>query len=62
MAVNLWDAEPLPGTLCRIPHRIACPQLQPEDHWPWVTALRRYNDQRTQRMFDLPDEDLPDAG
>ncbi|MER6654976.1 DUF6083 domain-containing protein [Streptomyces sp. NPDC000971] len=61
-AMNLWDAEPLPGAMCRIPHRIACPCLEPEDHWPWVTALRHHNGQRTQRLFDLPGEDLPDTG
>ncbi|MFE9822968.1 DUF6083 domain-containing protein [Streptomyces sp. NPDC005791] len=61
-ALNLWDAEPLPGTVCRIPHRIACPRLEAEDHWPWVTALRGHNSRRSQRLFDLPDEGLPDAG
>ncbi|MFH8758932.1 DUF6083 domain-containing protein [Streptomyces atroolivaceus] len=61
-ALNLWDAEPLPGAACRIPHRIACPRLEPEDHWPWVTALRQHNRQRSQRLFDLPEEGLPDTG
>ncbi|MFI8006002.1 DUF6083 domain-containing protein [Streptomyces sp. NPDC086010] len=61
-AVNLWDAEPLPGATCRIPHRIACPRLEPEDHWPWVTALRRHNLERTHRLFELPEEGLPDTG
>lgn len=61
-ALNLWDAEPLPGTLCRVPHRIACPALRPEDHWPWMTALRHHNGQRAQRLFSLPEEDLPNTG
>lgn len=58
-AMNLWDAEPLPGTRCRIPHRIACPRLVPEDLWPWVSALRVHNDRRSERLFDLPDEGFP---
>ncbi|MDT0427008.1 DUF6083 domain-containing protein [Streptomyces salyersiae] len=62
VATNLWDAEPLPGTVCRIPHRAVCPRLLPEDHWPWMTALRDHNDLRTRRLFDLPEEGLPDAG
>lgn len=61
-AMNLWDAEPLPGARCRIPHRIACPYLVPEDDWPWVTVLRRHNWERAQRLFDLPEEGLPDTG
>ncbi|MFC9243806.1 DUF6083 domain-containing protein [Streptomyces sp. NPDC057136] len=61
-AMNLWDAEPLPGTLCRIPHRIACPCLPSEDHWRWVSALRQYNGQRAQRLFNLPDEGFTDTG
>ncbi|WP_371611947.1 DUF6083 domain-containing protein [Streptomyces clavifer] len=61
IAMNLWDAEPLTGTLCCIPHSIVCPQLLPQDLWPWVTALRHHNKQRRQRLFDLPHEDLPDT-
>ncbi|MET7444023.1 DUF6083 domain-containing protein [Streptomyces sp. NBC_01685] len=61
-ALNLWDAEPLPGARCRIPHRVACPYLAREDHWPWMTALREHNRRRMQRLFELPDEGLPDAG
>ncbi|MFJ9055657.1 MULTISPECIES: DUF6083 domain-containing protein [unclassified Streptomyces] len=61
-AMNLWDAEPLPGTRCRIPHRVVCPRLVPEDHWPWATALRQHNGVRAQRLFDLPEEGLPDTG
>ncbi|MEU8710408.1 DUF6083 domain-containing protein [Streptomyces sp. NPDC048565] len=61
-AMNLWDAEPLPGAVCRIPHRIACSALELEDLWPWLTALRQHNHMRTQRLFELPDEGLPDAG
>ncbi|MET9804942.1 DUF6083 domain-containing protein [Streptomyces halstedii] len=62
LATELGDAEPLPGTVCRIPHRVACPGLLPGDHWPWLTALRLHNDRRTRRLFDLPDEGLPDTG
>ncbi|MEL5955680.1 hypothetical protein AADR41_13045 [Streptomyces sp. CLV115] len=29
--MNLWDAEPLPGTRCRIAHRMVCPYLPRED-------------------------------
>ncbi|MFE7357934.1 DUF6083 domain-containing protein [Streptomyces sp. NPDC057543] len=62
-AMNLWDAEPLPGTRCRIAHRTVCPYLQPEDPWPWITALRQENERRAQRLFNLPDDwDLPDTG
>ncbi|MGW1409517.1 DUF6083 domain-containing protein [Streptomyces sp. NPDC002403] len=62
-AMNLWDAEPLPGTRCRIAHRVVCPYLQPEDPWPWTTALRQENNRRAQRLLNLPDDwALPDAG
>ncbi|WP_406163215.1 MULTISPECIES: DUF6083 domain-containing protein [unclassified Streptomyces] len=40
-AMNLWDAEPLPGTRCRIAHRMVCPYLPRDDLWPWTTALRQ---------------------
>ncbi|MFE7616855.1 DUF6083 domain-containing protein [Streptomyces sp. NPDC057496] len=58
-AMNLWDAEPLPGTWCRIAHHTVCPRLRPEDPWPWTAALRQENDRRTQRLFDLPDDRGP---
>ncbi|MGW2180631.1 DUF6083 domain-containing protein [Streptomyces sp. NPDC001732] len=68
VAMNLWDAEPLPGARCRIAHRTVCPRLRPEDPWPWTAALRQENDRRTQRLFDLPhdwglpgDRGLPDG-
>ncbi|MFG2924671.1 DUF6083 domain-containing protein [Streptomyces sp. NPDC048305] len=61
-AMNLWDAEPLPGTRCRIPHRLACPGLVAEDVWPWLTALRTHNGRRTQRLFDLPGDGFPGNG
>jgi hypothetical protein len=62
-AMNLWDAEPLPGAQCRIAHRMVCPYLQPEDPPLWATALRQENERRAQRLFDLPDDwDLPDTG
>ncbi|MFI9625918.1 DUF6083 domain-containing protein [Streptomyces sp. NPDC052042] len=62
-AMNLWDAEPIPGTQCRIAHRMVCPYLQLEDPWPWATVLRQENERRAQRLFNLPDGwDLPNAG
>ncbi|MFJ8885358.1 DUF6083 domain-containing protein [Streptomyces sp. NPDC102402] len=61
-AMNLWDAEPLPGARCRVPHRIVCPYLVPEVGRPWVTVLRRHNRERAQRLFELPEEGLPDTG
>ncbi|WP_331757149.1 DUF6083 domain-containing protein (plasmid) [Streptomyces sp. NBC_01544] len=62
-AMNLWDAEPVPGAQCRIAHRMACPYLEPEDPYPWTTMLRQENERRAQRLFNLPgDWDLPDTG
>ncbi|MEU0137544.1 DUF6083 domain-containing protein [Streptomyces sp. NPDC006296] len=61
-ALNLWDAEPLPGARCRVPHHLVCPWREPEDHWPEVRALRRRNAGRAGRLFELPDEGLPDEG
>ncbi|WP_331731811.1 DUF6083 domain-containing protein (plasmid) [Streptomyces sp. NBC_01005] len=62
-AMNLWDAEPLPGTRCRIAHRMVCPYLPRDAPWPWTTALRQENERRAQRLFNLPDDwALPDAG
>lgn len=63
LAVNTWDAEPTPGGVCRVAHRMACPYLEPDDPWPWRTMLREENGRRWQRLFDLPPvRDLPDAG
>lgn len=62
-AMNLWDAEPLPGTRCRIAHRAVCPCLPREDEPPWVTAVREENGRRAQRLFDLPEAwASPDPG
>ncbi|MFE7393230.1 DUF6083 domain-containing protein [Streptomyces sp. NPDC057582] len=62
-AMNLWDAEPVPGAQCRIAHRMVCPYLEPEDLWPWTVMLRQENERRAQRLFNLPDDwDLPDTG
>lgn len=61
--MNLWDAEPLPGTQCRIAHRTVCPYLRPEDLWPWSTALRQENERRALRLFNLPEDwGLPGTG
>ncbi|MEV7856242.1 DUF6083 domain-containing protein [Streptomyces sp. NPDC088183] len=47
----------------RIAHRVACPYLPRDDSWPWTPALRRENERRAQRLFNLPDDwALPDAG
>ncbi|MET9515813.1 DUF6083 domain-containing protein [Streptomyces sp. NPDC002994] len=66
VAWNLWDAEPIPGTVCRVVHRLVCPHLEPEDPWPWGTALRLENGRRAQRLFNVPEfpdlRGLPDAG
>ncbi|MFD4862129.1 DUF6083 domain-containing protein [Streptomyces atratus] len=62
-AMNLWDAEPLPGAQCRIAHRMVCPYLPREDPPLWATALRQENERRAQRLFNLPDDwDLPETG
>ncbi|MER5279938.1 DUF6083 domain-containing protein [Streptomyces sp. NPDC002809] len=62
-AMNLWDAEPLPGAHCRIAHRAVCPFLAREDAPAWITALRRRNGHRAQRLFDVPEaRGRPDAG
>ncbi|WP_327248661.1 DUF6083 domain-containing protein [Streptomyces sp. NBC_01320] len=62
-AMNLWDAEPLPGTRCRIAHRMVCPYLEPEDPPLWATALRKENERKAQRLFNLPEDwNLPDTG
>ncbi|MFI6647192.1 DUF6083 domain-containing protein [Streptomyces sp. NPDC050529] len=61
-AMNLWDAEPLPGTRCRIAHRAVCPCLALEEAPSWLTGLRQKNEHRAQRLFEVPDEgDPPDA-
>ncbi|WP_326763531.1 DUF6083 domain-containing protein [Streptomyces sp. NBC_01591] len=50
-------------TDARIAHRTVCPYLQPEDRWPWTTALRQENERRAQRLFNLPEDwGLPGAG
>ncbi|MFD0019796.1 DUF6083 domain-containing protein [Streptomyces sp. NPDC058382] len=62
-AMNLWDAEPLPGARCRIAHRTVCPYLHREDEPLWVTAVRQENERRAQRLFELPGTwAFPDAG
>ncbi|MFD9427180.1 MULTISPECIES: DUF6083 domain-containing protein [unclassified Streptomyces] len=54
IAWNTWDAEPIPGSRCRISHRSVCPWSAADDLWPWGTALRRENARRAQRLFNLP--------
>ncbi|MCX5401380.1 DUF6083 domain-containing protein [Streptomyces sp. NBC_00102] len=55
-AMNLWDAEPVPGTRCHIPHRLVCPYLRPGDFGTWVTVLRQENRRRAGRLFELPED------
>lgn len=55
VAQNLWDAEPLPGTRCRVAHRLVCPYLRPGDFGLWITLRRAVNRDRVNRLFDLPD-------
>ncbi len=51
---------------CRIEHRLACPQQQLPDLWPWLTALRTENARKSDRHEEpsAPEADLklPDAG
>lgn len=54
-AWNTWDAEPTPGGVCRIAHRMVCPGLEPEDLWPWVAALRIENGHAAGRLDGGPD-------
>ncbi|MGC5008614.1 DUF6083 domain-containing protein [Streptomyces sp. DT203] len=56
--MNLWGAEPVHGAQCRIAHRVACPDAEPEDPWPWTAMLRQENERRAQRLFNLPDDRL----
>ncbi|MGW2280244.1 DUF6083 domain-containing protein [Streptomyces sp. NPDC001770] len=62
VAMNLWDAEPLPGAQCHIPHRLVCPCLRPGDFGPWITLHRQRNRDRTGRLFDLPEDGPAAAG
>lgn len=61
-AMNLWDAEPLPGARCRIPHRLVCPYLRPGDFEPWITLHRQMNRDRMGRLFELPEDGPSPAG
>ncbi|MBD0743541.1 hypothetical protein BG418_18380 [Streptomyces sp. CBMA152] len=67
-AYNTWDAEPTPGAVCRIAHRLVCPEVPPdvpaEDPRPWATAMREENRrQRDREQQRLPEPgELPDAG
>ncbi|MFH9728971.1 DUF6083 domain-containing protein [Streptomyces sp. NPDC017260] len=59
-------SEPPPGTMCRIPHQLACPGLSLDETkpWRWLDAVREENARRARRQAD---EDgcpgaLPDVG
>ncbi|MEU5382021.1 DUF6083 domain-containing protein [Streptomyces sp. NPDC005968] len=54
VAWNPWLAEPTPGALCRIPHRLVCPGLEPVKAWSWLTAAREENERRAQRLYNPP--------
>lgn len=52
VAWNSWHAEPVPGAVCRLNHRLVCPGLAGSDRpdpWPWLTAVREENERRARR-------------
>ncbi|MEU3886367.1 DUF6083 domain-containing protein [Streptomyces sp. NPDC029041] len=65
-AWNSREDEPAPGAVCRVPHRIACPGLSPEEAgiWRWLDAVREENARRARRKADggTGPAALPDAG
>lgn len=43
------------------PNALPAPRTRPWT-WPWGTAMRKENERRAGRLFNLPDlRDLPDA-
>lgn len=60
-----WD-EPEPGAVCRVPHRLACPGLTPQDIGlgAWLDDVRAGNEWRSRRQTDesMSPGHLPDAG
>ncbi|TGB06533.1 DUF6083 domain-containing protein [Streptomyces sp. MZ04] len=60
VAWNPWEAEPTPGAVCRIAHRLVCPGVEPLDLWPWLTAEREESGRRAQRLFNPPRLPAPD--
>ncbi|MET8788370.1 DUF6083 domain-containing protein [Streptomyces sp. NPDC004589] len=58
--------EPPQGTVCRIPHQLACPGLTLDEikPWRWLTAVREENTRRAQRKADAEGYPgrLPDTG
>ncbi|WP_326730066.1 DUF6083 domain-containing protein [Streptomyces phaeochromogenes] len=65
-AWNSREDEPMPGAVCRIPHRIACPGLKLEEIglWRWLDAVRAENARRARRKADeeATPEELPEVG
>ncbi|MFE4414281.1 DUF6083 domain-containing protein [Streptomyces sp. NPDC056821] len=58
--------EPSPGTTCRIPHQLACPDLTPDEiePWRWLASVREGNARRAREKADAAGcpECLPDTG
>ncbi|WP_434097472.1 DUF6083 domain-containing protein [Streptomyces massasporeus] len=65
-AWNSGEDGPEPGAVCRVPHRITCPGLSPEETglWRWLDAVRAENARRARRKADEETGPgaLPDAG
>ncbi|MFJ8025878.1 DUF6083 domain-containing protein [Streptomyces sp. NPDC096311] len=62
VAWNPWLAEPTPGAVCRIPHRLVCPGLPEVNPWMWLTVMRGENERQAQRLYNPPRFGWPDAG
>lgn len=48
---TVYGTCPRPEERCRIAHRLACPDQDPQDLWPWLTTLREETLRRAQRLF-----------
>ncbi|MEV8321069.1 DUF6083 domain-containing protein [Streptomyces sp. NPDC059900] len=67
MACWTRDAEPSPGAMCRIPHRLVCPGIELPNPWSWLASVRSENARAAERLYNPPpprepDEGLPDVG
>ncbi|MEU9760823.1 DUF6083 domain-containing protein [Streptomyces sp. NPDC047987] len=56
IAINTWDAEPVPGALSRVAHHLVCPFPTVAPLWPWPRGMemRAENNRRSSWLFDLP--------